>query len=140
MSDMKDFNAQVIEEFRANGGVVGGPFEGSPLILVHHVGAKSAAEYIAPLVYLADGDSYVIFASKGGAPSHPAWYHNLLAHPDVTVEVGTETLAATAREVTGDERDALYATQCELHPQFAEYAQKTEGIRTIPVVRLTPAR
>jgi deazaflavin-dependent oxidoreductase (nitroreductase family) len=140
MSEMNDFNAQVIDEFRANQGVVGGPFEGSPMILVHHVGAKSGADYIAPLVYLPDGDSYVIFASKGGAPSHPAWYHNLLAHPDVTVEVGAETLPATASEVTGEQRDALFAAQVQDHPQFAEYAEKTAGIRTIPVIRLTPAR
>ena len=139
MTDMNEINAQVIDEFHANNGVVGGMFEGAPLILVHHTGAKSNKEYIAPLVYLADGDNYVIFASKGGAPSHPAWYHNLLAHPEVTIEVGSDSMKATATEVTGDERDRLYAAQVALQPQFAEYAQKTDGIRAIPVIRLTPA-
>lgn len=137
MSDMNDFNAQVIDEFHANDGVVGGMFEGSPILLLHHIGAKSGSAYVSPLVYLPDGDDYVIFASKGGAPTHPAWYHNLLAHPDTSLEVGTATVPVVASEVTGDERERIFATQVEHHPQFGEYAEKTAGIRTIPVVRLT---
>jgi deazaflavin-dependent oxidoreductase (nitroreductase family) len=139
MSEMNDFNAQVIEEFHANHGVVGGMFEGSPILLLHHAGAKSGTAYVSPLVYLPDGDSYVIFASKGGAPTHPAWYHNLLAHPDTSIEVGTEDFPVIATEVSGEERERLYATQTELHPQFGEYAAQTAGIRAIPVIRLTRA-
>jgi deazaflavin-dependent oxidoreductase (nitroreductase family) len=136
MSDMNDFNAGVIEEFRANGGRVGGMFEGKPLLLLHNVGAKSGAEFITPLVYLAEGDDYVIFASKGGAPNNPGWYHNLKAAPDVSIEVGTETLEVTATEATGAERDRLYSIQKEQQPQFGEYEQKTD--RTIPVIVLSP--
>jgi deazaflavin-dependent oxidoreductase (nitroreductase family) len=131
-----DFNQQVIEEFRANGGEVGGPFEGAPLLLLHHVGARSGEQRISPLVYLADGGRYVIFASKGGAPTNPAWYHNIKARPDVTVEVGTETIRARAEEVTGPERDRLYRVQATERPNFAEYEQKTD--RVIPVVALIP--
>jgi deazaflavin-dependent oxidoreductase (nitroreductase family) len=131
-----DFNAEVIAEFRANGGKAGGMFEGKPLLLVHNVGAKSGKKFVTPLVYLADGDRYVIFASKGGAPNNPGWYHNLKAGPDVSIEVGTETLAAVAEEVTGEERDRLYGIQEEQQPQFSEYAQKTD--RKIPVIVLTP--
>jgi deazaflavin-dependent oxidoreductase (nitroreductase family) len=131
-----DFNAGVIEEFRANGGKAGGIFEGKPLLLVHNVGAKSGRQFVTPLVYLADGDRYAIFASKGGAPNNPGWYHNLKAGPNVSIEVGTETLAAVAEEATGEERDRLYAIQEEQQPQFAEYAQKTD--RKIPVIVLTP--
>jgi deazaflavin-dependent oxidoreductase (nitroreductase family) len=131
-----DFNQQIIDQFRANGGEVGGPFEGAPMLLLHHVGARSGQERVSPLVYLADRGRYVIFASKGGAPQNPAWYHNVKANPDVTIEVGTETMRATAEEVTGPERDRLYATQARARPNFAEYEQKTD--RLIPVVALTP--
>jgi deazaflavin-dependent oxidoreductase (nitroreductase family) len=131
-----DFNAGVIEEFRANGGKAGGMFEGMPLILVHNVGAKSGKEFVTPLVYLADGDRYLIFASKGGAPQNPGWFYNLKANPEVTVEVGTETVPVLAEELTGDERDRLYAKQAEEQPQFAEYEQKTD--RKIPVIALSP--
>lgn len=130
-----DFNAQVIEEFRANAGRVGGPFEDMPLLLLHHTGAKSGAARINPVAYLKDGDRYVIFASKAGADTHPAWYHNLKAHPEVTIEVGTKTLRAVAAEATGEDRDRLYRTQAERSPQFGEYERKTD--RTIPVVVLT---
>jgi deazaflavin-dependent oxidoreductase (nitroreductase family) len=130
-----DFNAQVIEEFRANGGKAGGMFEGMPLVLVHNVGAKSGKEYVTPLVYLADGDDIVIFASKAGAPENPGWFHNLKAEPNVSVEVGTEKVDVLATEATGDERDRLYASQEALQPQFSEYAQKTD--RKIPVVVLS---
>jgi deazaflavin-dependent oxidoreductase (nitroreductase family) len=134
---MADFNKQVITEFHENAGVVGGMFEGMPILLLHHVGAKSGTARIAPLVYLADGERYVIFASKGGAPEHPSWYHNLKANPETKLEVGTEVIDVVASEATGDERDRLYSTQSEVAPQFAEYQAKTT--RQIPVVVLTPA-
>jgi len=134
---MADFNQQVISEFRENEGKVGGMFEGRPLLLLHHQGAKSGTWRIAPLVYLPDGDRYVIFASKAGAPEHPGWFHNLKAHPKIEVEVGTEKIPVLATEVTGDERDRLFAAQVEVQPQFAEYQEKTE--RRIPVIALTRA-
>jgi deazaflavin-dependent oxidoreductase (nitroreductase family) len=133
---MSDFNDGVIEEFRANGGKAGGMFEGKPLLLLHNVGAKSGEAYVTPLVYLADGDRYLIFASKGGAPSNPGWYHNLKAEPNVSIEVGSDTLDAVAEELTGEERDRFYSIQERQLPQFAEYAQKTD--RKIPVIALTP--
>jgi deazaflavin-dependent oxidoreductase (nitroreductase family) len=138
-SSQADFNAQIVEEFRTNGGDVGGMFEGMPLVLLHHTGAKSGKSYINPLAYLGDGDRYVVFGSKGGAPVHPAWYHNLKANPEVTIEVGTDTIDVVAGEATGDERDRLYRAQSERVPAFAEYAATTDGVRTIPVVVLTPA-
>ena len=104
MSEHDDFNTQVINEFRANAGVVGGYFEGKPMVLVTHTGAKSGVERTTPLVCSTDGDRVVIIASMGGAPTNPAWYHNMVANPTVTVELGTETYTATAAEVTGDER------------------------------------
>jgi deazaflavin-dependent oxidoreductase (nitroreductase family) len=134
---MADFNQQVITEFRDNAGKVGGMFDGKSLLLLHHVGAKSGTDRIAPLVYLPDGDRYVIIASKGGAPEHPAWFHNLKAHPETEIEVGAEKLRVVATVVDGDERERLYATMVEGEPQFAEYQEKTT--RQIPVVALTPA-
>jgi deazaflavin-dependent oxidoreductase (nitroreductase family) len=133
-NDMNDFNAGVIEEFRANGGRAGGIFEGKPLLLLHNVGAKSGTEFVTPLVYLKDGENWAIFASKGGAPNNPGWYHNLKAQPQVSIEVGSDTVDVTAEEVTGEERDRLYAIQEEQQPQFAEYEQKTD--RKIPVIVL----
>jgi deazaflavin-dependent oxidoreductase (nitroreductase family) len=131
-----DFNAKIIDEFHANEGRVGGPFEGSSLLLLHHTGAKSGASRVNPLVYLGDAGRYVVFASKAGAPANPGWYHNLKANPDVTIEVGTDTIDALAGEATGEERDRLYRTQVERQPQFAEYQAKTD--RVIPVMVLTP--
>jgi deazaflavin-dependent oxidoreductase (nitroreductase family) len=131
-----EFNAQIIDEFRANQGRVGGMFEGVPLVLLHHVGAKSGAERINPLAVQLDGDRYVVFASKGGAPTNPDWYHNLKAHPRTTIEFGTETIPVQANEATGDERERLFRTQAEHVPAFAEYEQKTD--RQIPVMVLTP--
>jgi len=136
-SSPADFNATIIEEFRANEGRVGGNFEGLPLLLLHHVGARSGASYVNPLAYQADGGRYVVFASKAGAPTNPAWYHNLVANPDATVEVGTRTIAVHAEEAQGEERERLYRTQAERVPVFAEYEQKSGG-RTIPVIVLTP--
>lgn len=133
---MSDWNAQIIEEFRANGGQVGGPFAGMPMLILHATGAKTGRERVTPLVYQADGDRLVIFASKGGAPDNPDWYHNVVAHPDVTVEVGTETRRVRARVAEGDERERLWAKQKELVPAFAEYEERTS--RQIPVVVLEP--
>ena len=132
--DMKAFNQQLIEEFRANGGKVGGRFEGRPVLLLTTTGAKSGRRFTIPLVYLPDGERLLIFASKAGAPSSPDWYHNLVANPTVTIEVGSETYDATAVLVTGEERDRLYQRQVEAMPQFGEYQQKTT--RVIPVVAL----
>jgi deazaflavin-dependent oxidoreductase (nitroreductase family) len=131
-----DFNAQIIAEFRANHGRVGGRFEGATLLLLHTTGAKSATPYTNPVVYLPDGGRYVVFASKAGAPTNPGWYHNLKAHPDVSIEVENRTIEVTASEVTGSERDRLYGRQTELSPQFARYQANTE--RVIPVIALTP--
>lgn len=131
-----DFNAGVIEEFRANGGKAGGMFEGKPLLLLHNVGARSGTRYVTPLVYLDDDGRRVIFASKGGSPENPGWYHNLKAEPNVSIEVGTDTLDVVAEEATGAERERLYSIQEEQQPQFADYAEKTD--RKIPVIVLTP--
>ncbi len=131
-----DFNTQVINEFRENSGRVGGMFESMPLLLLHHVGAKSGAERVTPLAYLEDGGRYAVFASKAGAPDHPAWFHNLMAHPDTRIEVGGETIDVVASEAQGEERDRIYGEQAARVPQFGEYEQKTS--RKIPVVLLTP--
>jgi deazaflavin-dependent oxidoreductase (nitroreductase family) len=131
--------ARVVEEFRANGGQVGGAFEGVPLTLVHHRGRRSGRDHISPVMYLADdtdpGTIYV-FASKAGAPTHPDWYHNLAAAGVAEVEVGTETYQVSVIELRGDERDRIYAAQANRYPGFAEYARKTAGTRTIPVLAL----
>ena len=131
-----DFNARIIEEFRANGGVVGGMFEGMPMLLLHHVGAKSGTTRVNPLAYQSDDGRYVIFASKGGAPTNPDWYYNLKANPDVSIEVGTDRIEVVAGEATGAERERLFRTQVDKVPQFGEY-EKTAG-REIPVIVLTP--
>lgn len=133
--DFDEFNRGIIDEFRANAGVVGGPFEGAPMILITHTGAKSGKRYTTPLVYTTDGGRFVIIASKGGAPSHPAWFHNLVANPEVEVEVGTETFTATASVAEGAERQRLWDAQAALMPNFDEYQTKTT--REIPVVVLT---
>ena len=135
---MSDWNDQIIAEFRANEGRVGGPFEGAPMVLVHHTGRKSGKEYVNPLVYLpGDDNSIYVFASKGGAPEHPEWYRNLAAAGQATVEVQASTYPVTVTEVNGDERDLIYAEQVKRMPGFGGYAEKTEGIRKIPVLRLT---
>jgi deazaflavin-dependent oxidoreductase (nitroreductase family) len=133
-----DFNAKIIDEFHANEGRVGGMFDGIPLLLLHHTGAKSGRSFVNPLAYQSDGGRYVVFASKGGAPTNPAWYHNLKAHPNVTIDVGTATIDALATEATGEERERLFRAQAERVPQFAEYEAKTR--RVIPVMILTPTR
>lgn len=133
----KSFNEQLIEEFRANGGKVGGPFEGAPMVLLTTTGAKSGRERTTPLVYTTDGDRLVIIASAGGADHHPAWYHNLTARPDVTLEVGPEQFPARARIVEEPERSRLYAQMAAVMPGFNAYQEKTS--RTIPVVILERA-
>jgi len=132
-----DFNAQIIEEFHANAGRVGGMFEGATLLLLHHTGAKSGKSRINPLVYQGDDGRYVVFASKAGAPRNPDWYHNLRAQPNVTIEIGNDTIDVVASEATGEERERLYSTQAQRIPQFAEY-EKMAG-RVIPVIVLTPS-
>ncbi len=139
MSDFNDWNQGVIAEFRANEGRVGGSFEGAPMVLVHHVGRKSGNEYVTPLVYLpseGNDDSIYIFASKGGAPTHPDWYGNLTAAGKATIEVLGRTYEATVTELSGEERDRVYAEQVKRMPGFGEYAEKTQGIRKIPVLQL----
>jgi deazaflavin-dependent oxidoreductase (nitroreductase family) len=135
---MSDFNTAIIEEFRANDGQVGGGFAGAPMLLLHHTGAKSGRERVSPLVYQQVGDALAVFGSKGGAPTHPAWYLNLVAHPETTVEVGSETRPVVARVATGDERERIWSEQKRVMPGFAEY-EKTAGDREIPVVVLDPA-
>jgi deazaflavin-dependent oxidoreductase (nitroreductase family) len=139
---MSDWNANIITEFRANEGKVGGGFEGAPMVLLHHRGRKTGQEYVTPTMYLAnenDPDSIYVFASKAGAPTNPDWYTNLTAAGGGTVEVGTETYQVTIHELTGTERDRVYAEQARRYPGFGEYQQKTAGIRTIPVLELTRA-
>jgi deazaflavin-dependent oxidoreductase (nitroreductase family) len=137
MGDMRDFNSKIIEEFRANSGKVGGGFDGAPMIVLTTTGAKSGQPRTNPLVYLADAERIVIFASKAGAPTNPDWYHNLVAHPRVQVELGGETFDADATVAKGDERERLYTKQASIMPGFVEYQEKTD--RVIPVVLLTRA-
>ena len=135
MSEANERNQKVIAEFRANGGKVNGPFEGRTLLLLHTKGAKSKAERINPVAYVRDGERYVVIASKGGAPTNPDWYYNILANPMVTVEVGTEKFQAEAAIPSEPERTRLYDQMSAVMPGFAEYQQKTT--RVIPVVTLT---
>jgi len=134
MTDVNDWNSQIIEEFRANAGKVGGQFEGAPLLLLHTTGARSGQERINPVMYQPGGDHLAVFASKAGAPTHPDWYHNLLAGPEVTAEVGTETRRFRARVADGDERERIWSKQKRDYPGFADYESKTD--RQIPVVIL----
>jgi len=133
--DRLEFNKGIIDEFRANGGVVGGPFEGAPMILITMTGARSGRTLTSPLVYSTDDGDPVIIASKGGAPEHPNWYHNLVADPACTVEIGTESFEATAELTSGQERQRLFDAQAALMPQFAQYAIDAAP-REIPVFRL----
>jgi len=133
---VSDFNTPIIDEFRANGGRLGGNFEGAPMLLLHSTGAKSGKERVNPMMYQVVGDDYAVFASKAGAPTNPDWFHNLVAHPDATVEVGTDTKPVRARVATGEERTRIWETQKERYPGFAEYERNTD--REIPVVILEP--
>jgi deazaflavin-dependent oxidoreductase (nitroreductase family) len=134
LDGVNDWNKQIIAEFRANEGKVGGPFEGATMLLLHHVGARSGTERVTPLVYFPDGDRMVIVASAAGAPKNPDWYHNIKATPRVEVEVGTDTVAVEAQELTGVERDEKWAEITAAAPGFAEYQTKTS--RVIPVIAL----
>jgi deazaflavin-dependent oxidoreductase (nitroreductase family) len=131
-----DFNRRNIEEFRANHGRLGGQFEGAPVLLLHTKGARSGEERVTPMMYMADGDRYLVFASAAGAGHNPAWYHNLVAYPDARIEVADDHVEVHAVELHGDERDAKYAIQAERYPGFAEYERKTT--RKIPVLALVP--
>lgn len=133
---MADWDAKIIAEFRENKGSVGGPFTGAPMLLLHSTGAKSGTERVHPLMYLPVDGSYAVFASKGGAPTNPAWYHNLLAHPETTIEIGAATKKVRAREANGSERERIWSKQKEAYPMFAEYERKTS--RKIPVMILEP--
>lgn len=134
LSGINEFNRSVIEEFRANDGRVGGPFDGAPLLILHTTGAKSGKERLAPIVYQPVGDTWVVFGSKAGAPTHPDWFHNLRANPEASIEVGADTVEVTARVATGNERDQIWAKQKELMPGFADYERATA--REIPVIVL----
>ena len=131
---MSDWNAAIIDEFRANEGKVGGQFEGAPMLLLHTTGAKSGSARVNPLVYQADDDRLVIFGSAAGAPANPDWYHNLVANPEVTVEVGTDTIPLRARVAEGEEHQRLWTRQKEIMPGFADYEARTT--RQIPVIIL----
>lgn len=136
MTETDDFNRRNIEEFRANHGRLGGQFEGAPVLLLHSTGARSGHERVNPMMYMPDGDRYLVFASANGADHHPAWYWNLIANPDVTIEVGDQRVHVHAVELHGDERDEKYGLQAQRYPGFADYQRKTT--RTIPVLALVP--
>jgi deazaflavin-dependent oxidoreductase (nitroreductase family) len=142
MSEALDWNASTIAEFRANGGRVGGPFEGAPIVLMHHRGRRSGRERVTPVMYLAhetDPDIIYIFATRGGAPVNPDWYYNLVVAGAGSVERGTEVYDVSVRELPGAERDRVYAEQARRYPGFAEYERQTAGVRTIPVLELSRA-
>jgi deazaflavin-dependent oxidoreductase (nitroreductase family) len=130
------YNAKIIAEFRANKGHVGGMWDGTPLLLLHHTGATSGLSRVNPVAYLRDGGRYFVWAANGGAPNHPAWFHNLKEHPGTRIEVGDETIDVVTEEATGDQRESLFAKAAERYPQLADIAQKTQ--RVIPLVVLTP--
>ena len=135
MGSPKDWNTTIIEEFRANDGKVGGRFAGRTLLLLHTIGAKTGQPRVNPVAYITASDRLVVIASKGGAPTNPDWYYNLIAHPEVTVEVGTEQFRVRAAVATEPERTRLYNQMVAVMPGFAEYQHKTT--RTIPVIVLT---
>lgn len=133
----EDFIAWTISEFRSNHGKVGGPFAGAPLLLLHTHGARTGKERVNPMMYLADGPRYLVFASKAGSDRNPDWYYNLLAHPTSAIEVGDDLLDVTVEELRGDERDRMFAMQAARFPGFAGYQRQTT--RIIPVLALTPS-
>ena len=137
MAEAGGLNDKIIAEFRANGGKVGGPFEGGTLLLLHTTGARSGREHVTPVMYREEGSNYTVFASKAGAPDNPDWYHNLLAQPKVTAEIGTQTVSLVARVAAGQERDRIWAANKLQNPGFAEYERQTT--RQIPVVILEPS-
>ena len=131
---MNDWNKEIIEEFRANDGRVGGMFDGKPLLLLHHAGARTGIGRVTPLMYQNLPGGYAVFASKAGADTNPDWYHNLVANPGTEVEVETDTIPVRARVAVGEERDRIWTQQKREHPQFGEYESKTS--RVIPVIVL----
>lgn len=135
---MSEWNTGIIDEFRANDGTVGGPFEGKPLLLLHHKGARSGTERVNPLMYKQLDGAYAIFASKGGADTNPDWFYNLKAHPDVSIETGTDKVDVTARIADGEEREQIWESWKREFPQFADYEEKTSRDH-IPVIVLDPA-
>ncbi|HEX3932862.1 MAG TPA: nitroreductase family deazaflavin-dependent oxidoreductase [Nocardioides sp.] len=141
MAETSDWNAGVVEEFRANEGRVGGPFEGAPMVLVHHWGRRSGREYVTPMMYLPhepdDAARIYVFATKGGAETNPDWYFNLTSAGTGAVEVGTDSFQVDVRDLSGAERDRIYAEQARRYPGFAAYERKATGIRTIPVLELS---
>jgi deazaflavin-dependent oxidoreductase (nitroreductase family) len=139
MTEPSDFNGKIIAEFRANGGKVGGPFAGSDILLLHHTGARSGAERVTPLAYQRVGQSLAVFASRAGAPRNPDWYHNLMAHPDTFIEIGTESVPVTARVAEPAEGEVIWKRQKERAPHFAQYEVKAAP-RKIPVVLLDPVK
>jgi deazaflavin-dependent oxidoreductase (nitroreductase family) len=136
VAEVSDWNRKIIEEFRANGGQVGGQFEGAPLLLLHTIGARTGQERVTPMMYRRAGDGYAVFASKAGAPTSPDWYHNLRANPRVRAEIGTGMVELTARVAEGEERERIWSAQKQEYPNFAGYERKTS--RPIPVVILEP--
>jgi deazaflavin-dependent oxidoreductase (nitroreductase family) len=136
MAERTNWNAAIIDEFRTNGGRVGGNFEGAPLLLLHSTGARTGEERINPMMYQRVGDAYAVFASKGGAPSNPDWYYNLVAHPEASIEIGDDVEKVTARVAGPAEREPIWQRQKERYPGFADYEQKAD--REIPVVILDP--
>ncbi|MEO7124840.1 MAG: nitroreductase family deazaflavin-dependent oxidoreductase [Nakamurella sp.] len=139
MAEAGGWNVKIIDEFRSNGGQVGGNFAGAPVTLLHHVGRKSGKQSVAPVMYLRDTDdpaTIYVFASYEGAKTNPAWFYNLTTAGTATVELGRETFDVTVEEVTGEERDRIYTEQASRFPGFAEYEEKTKGVRTIPVLAL----
>lgn len=134
----EDFNSKIIEEFRGNGGKVGGPFKGAPILLLHTHGAKTGSERVNPMMYREIDGGYAVFASKAGAPTNPDWYHNLVANPQVQAEIGTETVPLTARVAGDEEREPIWSAHKAEYPGFEDYEKKTS--RKIPVVILEPAR
>lgn len=136
-TDRNDFNADIIAEFRANGGKVGGPFAGVPMVLVNTIGAKSGKVRTVPLISYSENGQLYITASAGGSPRNPTWYHNLKANPDVTIEIGDETRDVTITEVPLDQRGEIWSRLVALMPQFGEYEKTAEG-RVIPLLKITP--
>jgi deazaflavin-dependent oxidoreductase (nitroreductase family) len=135
VSDARDWNAEVIAEFRANSGMVAAPYDDPPpMLLVHTIGRRSGNEHIVPMRCLPDGNVLYIFASAHGSDRHPDWYHNIVAHPDIVIEMGTKTIPVHATVLDGDERDAIFARQADRFPVFANYQSRLT--RTIPVIRL----
>ena len=136
MSEVQDWNAKIIDEFRANGGRVGGQFEGAPILLLHTKGRKSGQERVNPMMYQQAGSDVAVFASRGGSPENPDWYYNAKADPNVEIEIDSKRLVARAREAVGEERERIWSKQKQDYPGFAEYEAATEGVREIPVLIL----